>query len=529
MSESRVGQDAPALGVPSLPEVEIVSAVDPSTNQPPEAGIGRKAASGVIWLTAQKWIIRLFSFVTIALLTRLLTPADFGIIAAASTVLPFFYILADLGFTAYLVQVEKTTGRMLSTAFWYSLTAGVLLYGVLWFSAPVLGAVFGDPRVAPVLQALSLWVLVTAVGSVPATLLRREMRFTAIAVQGAVAAVIAQAIAVVLAFGGYGVWALVAQSLSAAIVTTVLAWISAKWRPVWAFDRVDFGRMARFGGQVLGVEFVAMFRAWGEAAVIGARLGSAALGYMSIAQRLVQIVQDLTGSAIVPVTNVAFARIRESVDRLRLAYLRALRMTYFVLSLPLTIVAVAAPLIIPIAFGSDWEESYRVAQILAVAGSLSVGAWLDHGLFYAVGRPGAWFRYALIIDALTLLTTFVTVRWGLVAIAWGFLGVATLATIVRWFLVDRILQAGLRTIVGPFLYLLLVVVGAGAAGWGIMLLTNGLPDVLSVVVISVVIAIVHLAISLVVARSTVAELARMVGRARWGTRLPLVARLGAMA
>lgn len=529
MSESGTDRDEPPVAVPVLPEAEIVSAVDPSTNQPPQEPVGGMAASGVIWLTAQKWAIRLFGFVTIALLTRLLTPEDFGVLAAASTVLPFFYILADLGFTAYLVQVEKTTGRMLSTAFWYSLTAGMLLYGVLWFAAPALGAVFGDPRTVPVLQALSLWVLVTAVGSVPMAILRREMRFSAIAVQGTVGAVIAQAIALVLAFGGYGVWALVAQSLAAAIVSTALAWISAKWRPLWAFDRKDLVRMARFGGQVLGVEFVAMLRAWGEAAVISSRLGSAMLGYMSIAQRLVQIVQDLTGSAIVPVTNVAFAKIRESKERLRHAYLRALRMTYFVLSLPLTIVAVAAPLIIPIMFGSGWEQSYQVAQILAVAGSLSVGAWLDHGLYYAVGRPGAWFRYAVVIDALTLLTTVLTVRWGLVAIAWGFLGVATFATVVRWFLVDRILQAGLRTIVGPFLYLVVVVVCAGAAGWAVMLLTEGLPDLLSVVAIGATIVVVHLAISLVAAKSTVAELARMLARSRWGARLSIVARMGTMA
>lgn len=515
--------------MPGLPEVEIVSAVDPSTNQPPQGAVGVKAASGVIWLTAQKWAIRLFGFVTIALLTRLLTPEDFGILAAASTVLPFFYILADLGFTAYLVQVEKTTERMLSTAFWYSLISGTFLYGALWLAAPALGAVFGDPRIVTVLQALSLWVVVTAVGSVPTALLRREMRFTAIAVQGTVGAVVAQVIALVLAFGGYGVWALVAQTLVAAIVSTLLAWFCAKWRPKWAFDRHDLTRMARFGWQVLGVEFVAMLRAWGEAAVISARLGPAALGYMSIAQRLVQIVQDLTGSAIVPVTNVAFAKIRDSKERLRNAYLRALRMTYFVLSLPLTIVAVAAPLIIPIIFGNGWEESYQVAQILAVAGSLSVGAWLDHGLYYAVGRPGAWFRYAVVIDGLTLLTTLLTVRWGLVGIAWGFLGVATFATVVRWFLVDRILRAGLRTIVRPFLYLVLVVVGAGASGWVVMLITRGSPALLSVLAIGATIVVVHLAISAVVAKSTVAELARIVARSGLGSRVPIIARMGTMA
>ena len=88
-----------------------------------------------------------------------------------------------------------------------------------------------------------------------------------------------------------------------------------------------------------------------------------------------------------------------------------------------------APLLIPILFGSGWVESIPVAQVLALAGTLSAAAWLDHGLFYGLGRPGTWFIYAIVIDALTLVTTVVTARWGLVAIAWGFLIVATIATI----------------------------------------------------------------------------------------------------
>lgn len=511
-----------------VPEIGVVASIDPNVTQPPQADVGKRAAGGVMWLTAQKWAIRLFSFVTIALLTRLLTPEDFGTLAAASTVLPFFYLLADLGFAAYIVQVPKTTERMLSTAFWFSLTAGLILCAVLWTTAPILGHVFGNPTVAPVLQALSLWVIVTAVASVPTAILRREMRFATIAAQGAAGAAVAQAVALVLAFNGFGVWALVGQALAAPIVSTMLIWITVRWRPRWSFDRSDFGRMSKFGGQVLGVEFVAMLRAWGEAAVISAMLGAAALGFMSVAQRLVQIVQDLTGSAIVPVTNSAFARIRESRDRLQRAYVRALRMVYFTLSLPLTIVAVAAPLIIPIIFGSGWAESVPVAQVLAVAGTLSVAAWLDHGLFYALGKPGTWFVYGVVTDAVTFTTTLVTARWGLVAIAFGFLCVATVATFARWFLVRAVLGMGLRATAGPFVYLVAVVACAGAAGWGAMTLTAQLPHLVALLVVSAVVGVVHIALSLLLARSTVADVTAVVASSRLGARFPILARVGGM-
>ncbi|MGV8911585.1 MAG: lipopolysaccharide biosynthesis protein [Rhodoglobus sp.] len=497
---------------------EIPSGEAPSV-LPVEDDVGRQTTSGVLWLTAQKWVIRLLGLVTIAVLTRLLSPEDFGTVAAASTILPFFYLLSDLGFAAYIVQVAKADQRMLSTAFWFSLSAGVVLGTVLIAIAPLAGILFNNPEVVPVLRALSLWVVFTAFGSVPMAILRRAMRFRMLAGQGAIAAVIAQVVAMVMAFSGFGVWALVGQSLVAPAITSVMALIVTRWRPNLVFNRREFALMTRFGGKVLGVEFVAMVRASGEAAVISSTLGVAALGYMNIAQRLVQVVQDLTGSAIVPVTTVAFARIRENRERLLNAYLRALRMSYAALSLPLTIVAVAAPMMVPLLFGEAWAASYPIAQILAIAGTLTVGAWLDHGLFYGLGKPGKWFVYALVIDAVTLTTTALLARFGLVAVALGFLGVCVIATVSRWFLVARILSAPVRRVASPFLFVIAAVATSGAAGWGVMLLTRGIPDWASILVIAATVTVVHLSVTRLVAPTVISEGLAIVARSKWGKRI----------
>lgn len=496
---------------------------DPGTNI--DAGdVSGRAASGVLWLTAQKWGTRLLGFVTIAVLTRMLSPEDFGTVAAASTVLPFFFLLADLGFAAYIVQVDRTDRRMLSTAFWFSLIAGVVLCAALFVLAPLLGVAFRDEGVVPVLRALSLWVLLTAAGSVPMALLRRDMRFRVLALQGAAAAAVAQVVAIIMAVSGLGVWALVGQSLVAPAITTVLAWITSRWRPTRAFSRPEFRTMAAFGSQVLGVEFVAMLRAWGEAAVISAMLGIGALGFMNIAQRLVQVVQDLTGSAIVPVTQVAFAKIRHDPPRLLGAYLRALRLTYFALSLPLTMLAVTAPLLVPIVFGSGWEASYQVAQVLAIAGILSVGAWLDYGLFYGMGRPGTWFIYALIIDGLTFGMTFALAGLGLVAIAWGFLVVCVVATAARWFLTARVLQTRPGVIARPFGVLVVAVVVSGAAGGGVGALTAELPVWASLILIGLAVLVMHLLVTRLLVPQVLPEALAMLVRSRLGARLPRLRR-----
>ena len=218
----------------------------------------------------------------------------------------------------------------------------------------------------------------------------------------------------------------------------------------------------------------------------------AALGYLNIAQRLVLIVQELTGGAFIPVTTVAFAKIRDSLTRVTGAYLRALRVMYAALSLPLIMVAVAAPLVIPIVFGDRWALSSQLAQVLALAGTLTVGASLDHGLYYGMGRPGVWFAYAVIVDAMTVGGTALSVQWGLLPVAWTFLAVALLATIARWFLVARLLGTRVQIVGRPSIFLCLTAALTGGAGWGTMTLTADLPPIAALILIGCVMVTVHL-------------------------------------
>lgn len=479
----------------------------PQPSEAPDTSVGRQAAAGVLWLTVQKWAVRLSGLVTIAVLTRYLSPEDFGVVAAASTVLPFFYLLADLGFAAYIVQVDRAGRRLLSTAFWFSCLAGVLLSGAVVAAAPLFGLVFGSDDVVPVLQVLALAVLATALGSVPTAILRREMRFRTLAVQGTIASVAAQVVAVSMTLSDAGVWALVGQVLTVQGLTALLACTAARWRPGFTFSRRQFVVMARYGGQVLGVECVAVCRQWAETAIVSVGLGLTALGYLNIAQRLVQIVQELTGAALLPVTMVAFAKIRDHAQRLREAYLRALRMTYALLAPPLTLLAVAAPLILPLVFGDGWEESVPVARILAVAGILVVGATLDHGLFYGLGKPGRWFVYALAIDALTVATTALTVRWGLVGVATGFLVVAAVATASRWFLVARLLHTRPLALAGPFGFLAVAAPAGLVNGWLVMTATAGLPSIIRVGLIGIAILATYGAVTVLLARSVIIDIA----------------------
>ncbi|NMR21439.1 oligosaccharide flippase family protein [Cellulomonas fimi] len=475
----------------------------PSTEGAPP-GLARTAASGAAWLTAQKWVVRLSGLITIAVLARLVSPHDFGVVAAAAAVIPFVLLLSDLGLSTYLVQTEDPDEVVLSTGFWFSLSAAVVVGGGLFALVPVVVNALQVPDAGPVLQVLLASVPLVVAASVPTALLRRRMQFRTLALQGALGAGVAQAVAIVVAVAGGGAWALVAQALTTTLITSTLAWTTARWAPSWRFSWREFAAMTRFGYKIVAVELVAVLRNWGETAIVAVSLGTVALGYLTIAQRLVRVAQELGGSAVAPVAVVVLAKVRETPDRLRQAYRRASTLTYGVATPLLTYVAVAAPVVIPVLFGSRWGASEPVTRGLAIAGILTIGAFVDHGLFYALGRPGKWLVYATITDLVTVGTTALVVSRGLTAVAWAFVVVAVAATVVRWALVSKEIGTTFVGLARSFGSVVVCALGSTTVGLLVLTSTSG-PLLVRAALVGVAVVTVHLVLLRLVLPATYAD------------------------
>lgn len=476
----------------------------PSAPLEPVGGLGQTAASGALWTTAQKWLMRLTGLATIAILARLLDPHDFGIVAVASAVIPFVLLLSDLGLSTYLVQARDPDRRTMSTGFWFSLSAAVVLGAILTAAVPLIVQVLDAPDSAAVLRVLLLSVPIVVCASVPSAVLRRRLAFRRLAIQSAIAAAAAQVVAIVLALTGAGVWALVGQTLTAATIQTGAAWFSARWWPTLQFSRTAFVDMTRFGYKIVGVEVLGVLRNWAETAIIAVSLGVTGLGYLAIAQRLVQVAQDLGGSAIVPISTVVLAKVRETPERLQSAYLRASALTYMAVSPILTFVAVAAPVALPLLFGPQWQPAVAVTRGLAVAGVLTLGAMIDQSLYYALGRPGTWFAYAVVTEIVTVGATAIAVQNGLTAVAWAFVAVALAATAARWVLVSRHLRIAARALARQFGSVVVCAGGSAVAGWLALEVTPG-PLVVRCAVVGLVMVVVHVVLVRVCASAIYSE------------------------
>ncbi|MEW1954770.1 lipopolysaccharide biosynthesis protein [Terrabacter sp. NPDC080008] len=457
--------------------------------EPEDEALGRRAASGVLWLAAHKWVVRASGFVTLLVLTHQLSPREFGVVAAAMTVIPMVYLLSDLGFSTYLLQADDVDQESLSTAFWTSVGAAAALTTCLVSLAPLFATAFQNPELAPVLRVLVLAAVPTVLAGVPLALLRRRLAFRSVALQSLAAALLGQVVAVVLALRGGGVWALVCQVIVTQSVMAVLAWRGAAWRPSFVLSRVRLRRMVVFGVWVTGYDVVATVRTVVESWIVSVALGPSALGLLNVAQRLVLVAQELVAASMVPVSTTVFAKVRESSVRLRSAYLRALGLVYAVVSPVMVVIVVTAPTLVPLLFGQQWGASVGPTQALAVAGIITLGAMLDHGLFYGLGRPGTWLAYSVAVDVVTVATTAVAVHWGLTGVTVGFVAVALLATIARWLLISRLHGWTVAESARPFLRIAPVTVLSSLVGAATLAFLPGRPWAASLVAAAVTLVV----------------------------------------
>jgi len=383
----------------------------------PESDLGRLAVRAVGWAALQKWSSRLTSLLAFLLLARLLQPEDFGLIAIASIFVGLTNVLSDGGFGTYLVQVTEIDKRTTSTSFWTTIVTSVLLAGLLCAAAPGLAALLGEDKLTAVLLVLALSIPIQALSVTPAALLRRQLQFRALALRGFVATISSAAVAVGMAFAGFGVWSLVAQALVNGAVSAAVLWTVSTWRPSRAYDRLTAMRMYRFGFNVVGIQLLQYLRTRGDELIVAAALGTSAVGLYSVAKRILVIVMDLTTSVVSAVATPVFARVKADPERLRRAYAEAVTATSVFVAPTTFALAALSPILVPAAFGPQWRSAGDLSAILALSGAVAAVSYFDRGLLLALGRAGTELLLTAAVTGSSLLVALLTAPFGLTTLA----------------------------------------------------------------------------------------------------------------
>jgi PST family polysaccharide transporter len=380
---------------------------------------GRSVRGGAITVGSQAIKFALTMGST-AVLARLLTPDDFGLIAMVAAVVGFASLFKDLGLSMATVQRETITQSQVSTLFWINVAVSAILALLVAAASPLIALLYGEPRLIPITIALGATFIFGGLAAQHMALLQRQMRFASLATIEVAALVLAVAVAITLAALTRSYWALVAMTATQSVATMSLAWLLSRWtpgRPQWD---TDVRGMLAFGGHLTGFNTLNYFTRNFDNVLIGAVFGAGPLGLYSRAYNLLMLpIRQING----PISGVVMPAL-SALQRDDAAFRR-----YFVISLTL-MTAVSMPLvvfamaqarpIVLILLGEQWEDAVPIFLALGPAAFMGAFNVAPGWLYMAKGRTRALFQYGLVAAPITVLAFIIGSNWGPVGVAWGF-------------------------------------------------------------------------------------------------------------
>src|SRR5580692_2472353 len=224
----------------------------PLATESPQPNLSSRVLAGAGWMAVSRVVAQALSLVGVTVVARALSPGAYGLMGMAQLVIAFVSLFQDLGTSSAVIQRPDVNQRFLSTIWWLNLSISVFLTSVCWLLSPLAARFYHEPAVTCVLQILGLGFVLAAGCSVQTALLSRRLQFRSLATREIISSVFGLSIAVVMAYSGFGVWALVGASLGSTAAGTVLVMVLARWAPSFSFSWSDIRSIARFGANLSG-------------------------------------------------------------------------------------------------------------------------------------------------------------------------------------------------------------------------------------------------------------------------------------
>lgn len=399
--------------------------------QPRATSLGARTLNGFGWSSLTVAIKALLTLLVLVVLSRLLTPNDFGLIGVVWILAELVTRFGQTGIGHVLVQRQHLTDHHIEIGGTLSVSLGVAAAAVTWLSAPYFGRFFGEPTIATLLQVLCVVFVIGGVGVVPEHLLRRNLCFKQLMVADILSYAVGYGLtATVLALQGVGAWALVWAEVARVLIRTAIVsrYFPPSLRPRFAVrEAIDLVFHGACYSLLQVFDFIVRT---GGTFVVGRWLGATSLGYYTRADRLASLPFQYLGGNLFEVTFPAMAQRQQRVDRLGVAYLHGVEILLLAV-LPVSILMfMGAPGIVAVALGGQWGETVPVLQILALSIPLQTTGILN---IVTVRASGAVYRETwrhAVHAILVVFGAWLGSRWGLTGVAVAIVSAQSVASLL---------------------------------------------------------------------------------------------------
>ena len=356
----------------------------------------QKAASSMIWTALQKYSTMFVHFISGIILARLLTPHDYGCIGMLSIFIVLSESFIDGGFGSALIQKKKPTQEDYSTIFFWNLGMAVLLYAILFVCAPVIARFYDIPLLCDVLRMQGLVLFIYAFNIVQRNQLKKKLNFKVLSIVTITTSIIALCVTVLMAYNGFGVWALVAQNLITAAIPALVFWFFVKWRPVMTFSSKSFQELFSFGFYMFLTHIVNNFGKNIQSLLIGKLYTPATMGYLSKAVGTERLASYSISSVMTQVTYPLYVKVQD--DKAAMTnMIRRLTMTISYVTFPLMVVLLltAKPIFL-LLYSERWLPSVPYFQVMCIVGLSSCLQAVNTQTIAAIGKSKLMFWWTLV-------------------------------------------------------------------------------------------------------------------------------------
>ncbi len=386
----------------------------------PGGSLGNRAARGASVVMFGQGLRILMQIASVAVLARLLTPIDYGLVATVLVIVGVGEIFRDFGLSTAAIQAERLDRHQQESLFWLNAAIGLGLACVTFAAAPAVAAVLDQPALGPITRVLALTFLINGMTAQYRADLNRRMKFGSLVAADVIAQAVAFAVAVVWAARGGGYWSLVAQQLAQVTVALALLVTMARWVPGRPRRGADIKPMVRYGRNLVATQLVGYANNNVDTLTIAIRFGPAPLG---IYTRGFQLLMSPLNQLRAPTTTVALpvlARLRNDTARAGDYIKRGQLALGYTLVAGLAFAGGTCVPLVKVALGDRWSQVAAIFGILSVGGAFQTLSYVGNWVYLSRGLTASLVRYTLISLSIKIMAVLIGSKWGIVGVAAGY-------------------------------------------------------------------------------------------------------------
>jgi O-antigen/teichoic acid export membrane protein len=384
-----------------------------------EKSLKYKALNGIMWNTIEKFSVQGFQFIIGIILARLLMPEDFGLIGMLAIFMAISQLFIDSGFAKALIQKQNRTETDYSTVFYFNLAISVIAYCLLFISAPLIAAFYKTPELTILTRVFSLTIIINAFTGVQTTILTIEINFKRLAKLNFISTLLGGIIGLIMAYAGFGVWALVGQAIIRAIIYNIILWYGTKWKPTAVFSTDSFKTLFRFGSKLLLAGSIATVVNNMYSILIGKVFSPKEVGYYTRGTQYTDLVSGTVTSVLQSVTFPLLASVQEDKERMIRIYKQIFRSTAFFIFPIMTLFAILAKPFVCFLLTEKWIAIVPLLQWLCFARLITPISSLNLNILSAMGRSDLFLKIDILKLPMVLVAMIIAIPYGINAVVIG--------------------------------------------------------------------------------------------------------------